>query len=66
MTKQELTADLRRSCNGASFITRTELAAYLGYSCPKRVDRYLQGLERVGKTRYFIPDVAAKVIAYRD
>lgn len=66
MTKQELTADLRRNCNGASFITRTELASYLGYSCPKRVDKYLQGLERVSKTRYFIPDVAAKVISYRE
>lgn len=65
MTKQELTADLRRCCGGASFITRTELAKYLGYSCPKRVDRYLQGLERVSKTKYFIPDVSESLIRYR-
>lgn len=65
MNKQALTADLRRSCGGASFITRTELTAYLGYSCPKRVDKYIKGLERLG-TRYFIPDVADRIISQRD
>lgn len=66
MTKAELTADLRRCCGGASFITRTELARYLGYSCPKRVDKYLHGLERVSKTKYFINDVAGAIISYKE
>lgn len=65
MTKQELTADLKRYCGGGSFITRTELQRYMNYSCPKRVDKYLHGLERVSGTRYFINDVAANIILYR-
>lgn len=64
MTKAELTADLKRYCGG-SFITRTELAKYMGYSSPKRVDRFLQGLDRIGGTRYFCNDVAENVLKYR-
>ena len=65
MTKQEITADLRRHCGGASFITRKELMTYFGYACPKRVDRYLQGLERVSKTKFFIPDVSESILRYK-
>lgn len=64
MTKQELTADLKRYCNGASFITRTELQKYFGYACPKRVDKFLKGLERVGG-RYFISDVSASITNFK-
>ena len=65
MTKQELTADMRRSCSGSSFITRTELMKYLGYNCPKRVDKYLRGLERISRTKYFIPDVSEAILRYK-
>lgn len=64
MTKAELTADLKRHCGG-SFITRTELAKYMGYASPKRVDRFLEGLERICGTRYFIADVADNMLKYR-
>lgn len=64
MTKTELTADLKRYCGG-SFITRTELAKYMNYSSPKRVDRFLQGLDRISGTRYFCGDVAERILMYR-
>lgn len=65
MTKAELQADLKRYCGGGSFITRKELAKYLGYSSPKRVDQFLDGLERINGTRYFCNDVAENVLKYR-
>lgn len=65
MTKAELTSDLKRHCGG-SFITRAELAKYMGYASPKRVDRFLQGLERISGTRYFISDVAENMLKYRN
>lgn len=65
MTKNELTADMRRHCGGSSFISRTELASFMGYSCPKRVDRFLDGLDRIAGTRYFIGDVASNILKYR-
>lgn len=64
MTKSELTQDMRRYCGGGSFITRAELQRYMGYSCPKRIDRYLRGLERIG-TRYYIGDVSAQIMRHR-
>lgn len=64
MTKAEITADLKRFCGG-SFITRTELAKYLGYSSPKRVDQFLNGLERINGTRYFCNDVAENVLKFK-
>lgn len=64
MTKAEITADLKRFCGG-SFITRTELARYMGYSSPKRVDQFLNGLERINGTRYFCGEVAENILKYR-
>ncbi len=64
MTKTELTAELKRH-TGSAFITRTELAKVMGYSCPKRVDRFLEGLDRIGGTRYFCGDVAENILKYR-
>lgn len=65
MTKQELVTDMRRHCEGSAFINRTELAAFMGYTSPKRVDRFLEGLDRIAGTRYFINDVAANILKYR-
>jgi hypothetical protein len=46
---------------GSGFITRTKLAAYMGKSNPRHVDKYLAGLERIG-TNYFIPDVVEALL----
>lgn len=64
MTKTEIAADLKKYCGG-SFITRTELAKFMGYASPKRVDRFLDGLDRISGTRYFIGDVAERILMYR-
>ncbi|MBR3377678.1 MAG: hypothetical protein IKG44_08370 [Mogibacterium sp.] len=64
MTKAEITADLKRFCGG-SFITRVELAKYMGYSSPKCVDQILNGLERINGTRYFCNDVAENVLKFK-
>lgn len=65
MTKNEITADLRRFCGGG-FVTRSQLAQFLGYASPKRVDRFLEGLDRISGTRYFINDVAERLLMYRE
>lgn len=56
MTKSELTKDMKAAV-GSGFITRRELAAYMGYKDPGKIDKYIRDLQKVGK-RYFIPDVA--------
>lgn len=63
MTKAELVKSLERF-TGAGFITRIQLARYMGKSDPHYVDKYLDGVERVGRN-YFIPDVAAAIIAMK-
>lgn len=61
MTKTELARSMEAYVGG-SFITRDELAKYMGYKAPKTVSKYLVGLEQIGK-RYFVPDVADVLIA---
>jgi len=62
LTKQELTADLKRFCGGASFCKRKQLADYLGYQDPHCVDRFLSGLEKVGASQFYIPDVVERIL----
>lgn len=56
MTKSELIKDMKAFTN-AGFITRKQLSDYMGKKDPHYVDKYLDGLEKVGRN-YFIPDVA--------
>lgn len=65
MTKTELVNDLKRSCGGSGFITRKQVSDYFGNACPKSIDRYLRGLERVNEKYFFIPDVADNIIRYK-
>lgn len=60
MNRKELTKDMQKYA-GSGFITRTKLAAYMGKSNPRHVDKYLAGLERIG-TNYFIPDVVEALL----
>lgn len=57
MERQELIRQMKMSTK-TLFITRQELAEVMGYKDPHNVDKYLNGLEQVGK-RYFIPDIAS-------
>ena len=60
MTKTELTKAMQHHA-GCSFITRSQLASFMGYKNPASVAKYLYPLERVDK-RYFIPDVADEIL----
>ena len=60
MNRKELTKDMQNFA-GAGFITRTKFAAYMGKTNPRHVDKYLEGLERIG-TNYFIPDVVEALL----
>ena len=65
MTSAELKSDMIRHANGASFISLTQLAEYLGYSknSMKEVkSKYVAGLERIG-SGYYIPDVVKRVMS---
>ena len=56
--KASLSEDGENIKGAPQFITRMQLAEYMGYRDPHCVDKYLNGIEQVGK-RYFIPDVAS-------
>lgn len=47
---------------GGCFITRDELAKFMGYKAPKTVDKYLTGLDQIRK-KYFVPDVAEVLVS---
>lgn len=67
MTNTDLKRAMIQHCNGAMFITCSELAKFLGYSdqSAKSVkSKYLIGLESVDK-KYFIPDVAGRIMERR-
>lgn len=61
MTKTELVNDMRRQ-TGASFITRKQLAEYLGKKDPHSVDGLIHGLTRFAGKKYFIADVAEQIM----
>lgn len=64
MTSTELKKDMMQSVNGASFISLTQLANFLGYSknSMKEVrSKYVAGLDKIG-TGYYIPDVVTRVM----
>lgn len=47
---------------GCHFITRKQVAAFMGYKDPRSIDPFIKGLPRVG-TNYFINDVATAISA---
>ena len=60
MNKKELEKGLREF-TGSGFITRSKLASYMGKKNPRHIDKYLEGLDRIGND-YFIPDVAEAIL----
>lgn len=68
MDKAELRKAMKAHVNGAEFIGTTELATFLGYSKAnaKRVkEKFLLDLPSVDK-KYFIPDVAERILQRRN
>lgn len=64
VNKADIVKDMR-GLTGSGFITRIELAKYMGTNSPKSVDRYLTELERIDNKYYFIPDVAESILSRR-
>lgn len=46
---------------GGPFVTRLKLAGILGYKSAKSVDKYLDGLQRIG-SRYLTEDVIDRLL----
>lgn len=65
MNKREIAKEMQKACGGAMFITRQQLAGFLGRKKPDSVDRYLVGLERIDKM-YYIPDVVENLMKGAD
>lgn len=61
MIKQDLVRALKRHADGADFIIKQEVARCLGVD-RHTVSRYLSGLDRIGGNRYFIPEVADRIL----
>lgn len=59
MKRQELEKDMREAVGGA-FITKKQLASFMGYSKVDSIKKYLIGLEKVG-VKYYVPDVARRI-----
>lgn len=56
MTRKDIENALRSQTTG-DFITRQEIANALGFKDAHSIDRYTNGLVRIGR-RYFIKEVA--------
>lgn len=65
MTKFQLIEQLQAHTGGVPFITRAELTRFLGFSNPRSVQPYLEGLDAVRGRLYYVPDVAARLLELR-
>lgn len=61
MERREVIRTLERY-SGCSFITRKQVAQFMGYKDAHSVDPMLVGIDRVGKGLMFIPDVADRIM----
>lgn len=58
MEKQEIINAMKKQVNGAEFITKQQLAGFMGIKDPKNINQYIKGLEAVNGKYFFIPDIA--------
>lgn len=63
MNRQEIINDLQKHCGGF-FITRGQLAKFMGKKDPHGIDFLLYGLERVEHS-YYIRDIADSLIRHK-
>lgn len=62
MDKQSITAALRRSAEGAEFITKTQFKKMMGISKMDHIQKYFTGLESIDGKYYLISDVAGELM----
>lgn len=55
----DIEKDMRKAV-GCSFITKTEIASYLGYKKTDSIDYLVKGLGKFNK-KYFVPEVAERI-----
>lgn len=68
MKKIDIVKDIERYTGGAGFITRTALAKYMKMRKQGEIERLLENLDYIPDGRgkkYFIPDVAEKIMNER-
>ena len=63
MNRKELIKSMEHFCE-AGFISKKQLAAYMGYKSVNSVTPYLDGLTKID-SRYFIPEVADRLISFK-
>lgn len=62
MNKKTLKDEMTSFVGGGGFIKKVELARFMGFKDPNSCNRYLAGLECVGRGYFFIPDVVDRLI----
>lgn len=62
MTKTEVSKEMSRFLGGAGFISKSEIAQFLGYKDYHVASQYVADLKRVNG-KYFIGDVAANIVS---
>ena len=62
MNRKELIADMKQTVK-ASFISKKQLADFLGYKSVNSVSQYLYGLNSIDR-RYYIPDVVDSLLSF--
>lgn len=63
MTSMDIEQDMKKHVHGASFITPSELASWLGQKNISRIkNKYMTDVFRIeGTNKYFLPEVAKNV-----
>lgn len=62
MTKEDLVKAMTASAGGY-YITKTQLARFIGAKRSETVRQYVEGLAVLNKRYYFIPDVVERMMA---
>lgn len=62
MTREEL-MEAMSDQTGGYFITKTQLARFIGVKRTDIVGRYVEDLKPLNKRYYFIPEVADRILA---
>ena len=62
MERKQLIEGMKGYTGGALFISRKQLAEFLGYADPHYVDQYTEGVGKIGRCKMFIPDIAKNIL----
>ena len=63
MTRQDCIKALQKSAEADGFITMAEICRFIGIKKREYVQKYVEGLPRFEGKRYFIPEVADRIMS---